>query len=392
MYLSEDPLHSIFNLRAKDLPLSRRQGLSGRSLSLLDQLHKLLRSKLALFSRSENSFADFLRADLRFGVNISGGEVAVREWLPDAKSVLFCGDFNRWAADLPLRRNQFGVWEAEFELAHLKISPGDHYKLLVENSRGEKVFRCGAYAKEVDFDPKINEFCPVIPHPTSFTFSHPRPSFPSKLKAFIADQWGRTEFSFCEFREKSLKKIADCGYTCLILSNFGDLMGQNLSASFSFSSSFGDLPSLQRLIDFAHELELLVLIELDYRGLEPLLGDLDGNPLQFFSQARAEQRKICLEKFEVSRLLLSVARHWLDSLNLDGLKIAAAGALIAGPNHPEDPPDLHAAVHLALLSLVAGQAPLKRIVAVDPFQFPGIDRPLLDGGLGLVPLEPQGIS
>ena len=180
--------------------------------------------------------------------------------------------------------------------------------------------------------------------------------------------------------------------------------GYHVSSLFAASSRFGTPEELKALVDAAHGLNLVVLLDVVHshavKNTNEGLSHFDGTDHQYFhaggrSEHVAWDSKLYdYAKFEVQRLLLSNLRFWLDEYRFDGFRFDGVTSMLYhdhglgrafggyddyfGGNVDGD-----AVTHLQLANqLVHAVRPDATTVAEDVSGMVGLARPVADGGLG----------
>ncbi len=339
-----------------------------------------------------------------------------REWAPGALQLRLIGDFNNWDRyGNPMVRDQFGVWSL--------FLPDDRYKdKLVHGSRvkvtvvGENgsMDRIPAYIRRVVQEQNTNHFIGQYWNtPQPHEWRHVSPKLRSGLRIYEAHVGMATEEyrvgTFEEFTDKVLPRIADLGYNAVQLMAIQEhpyygSFGYHVSNFYAVSSRFGTPEELKKLIDTAHGLGLLVLLDLVHshsvKNTHEGLNSFDGTDFQYF-HAGPRGHHIAWDsllfdygKYEVQRFLLSNVRYWLDEFRFDGFRFDGVTSMMYldhglgktfsnygdyfGANMDRD-----AVLYLQLANQVAHAAKPDCIsIAEDVSGMVGIARPVEDGGIG----------
>ncbi|CAE7565746.1 SBE1 [Symbiodinium natans] len=301
-----------------------------------------LRKHITETAGSLTEFASGFRK-LGFTKDEETGAITYREWLPPAKSVSLVGDFNNWdEGATPLARDAFGTWEVT--LPAKAIAHRTRVKFCATKHDGSTVHRVpawirwscpdlGKFGSTYDgyyWDPSQagqDDYC-------FEGFQAARPALPSSLRIYEAHVgMSSTEpkcNSYLEFARDVLPRIKEAGYNCVQLmaimehSYYGSF-GYHVTSPFAVSSRSGTPDEFKALVEEAHRLGMLVLIDLVHShvssnaddGLNGMdFGQPEGESY-FMTGERGyhklwDSRLYCYKNYEVLRYLLSNLRWWLE--------------------------------------------------------------------------------
>ena len=357
-----------------------------------------------------------------FGLNrgTSGGHSGVwyREWAPGAQSLRLVGDFNGWNRQAtPLTRDEWGVWSVFLPDNQwvMKLTHGSRVKVHVVGADGVGLDRLPAYIRRVVEDsPGSLNFVGVYWNPpTPFAFRHPVHRRKGALRVYeahvgMAQEQGKVG-TFNEFAANVLPRIAGLHYNAIQLMAIQEhpyygSFGYHVSNFFAPSSRFGTPEELKSLIDAAHGLGLLVIMDLVHshavKNINEGLNRFDGTDHQYFHAGPRGDHvawdSLCFDysKFEVQRFLLSNVRYWLEEFRFDGLRFDGVTSMLyldhgLGKNFTgyDDyftlNTDGDALAYLQLANEVAHAAqPAAITIAEDMSGMVGLARPVAEGGLG----------
>ena len=347
-----------------------------------------------------------------------------REWAPGAERLSLIGDFNGWVRDAnPMSVDDWGVW-------HLFLPDTDYADRFTHGSlvkvhvvsRGEvtstlrELDRIPAYIQRVvqkgDADFIGQYWAP--PHP--YQWQHSAPDFDINAEglriyethvgmAQDAEKVG----TFAEFTQNILPRIADLGYNAVQLMAVMEhpyyaSFGYHVSNFFAVSSRFGTPEELKALIDTAHSMGLLVIMDLVHshavKNLNEGLSRFDGTDHQYFhAGAKGEHvawdsRCFDYSKDEVQRFLLSNIRYWLETYRFDGFRFDGITSMLYSDHGLEREftgyadyfdagVEMDAIAYLMLANeVVHAVNPAAISIAEDMSGMPGLARPIEEGGLG----------
>lgn len=340
-----------------------------------------------------------------------------REWAPGATALTLMGDFNSWNRDSePMTRDEYGVWSLFLPDDRYadKLVHGSLVKTHVVSANGA-LDRIPAYARRVVQNPETHDFTAQFwMPPTEYAFTHDAPAIVGEgLRIYEAHVGMATEQekvgSFTEFTDNILPKIKALGYNAVQLMAVQEhpyygSFGYHVSSFFAVSSRFGTPEDLKRLIDTAHEMGIVVLLDLVHshavKNVLEGLNQFDGTDYQYFHAGARGQHDAWdsmlfdYAKYEVQRFLLSNVRFWQEEFNFDGFRFDGVTSMIYyhhGLGHDftsyEDyfGPDVYwdAVVYLQLANELAHTLNPRAItIGEDVSGMPGLAAPVADGGLG----------
>ena len=388
----------------------------------LRQRDDRFRDALAHIERGGGLLGPFSQGHHYFGFNRGEQDgtpgVWYREWAPAARSLHLTGDFNGWNRTAhPLQQGDAGVWSLFLpDHADTPLVHGSRVKVSVVDAGGESRDRIPAYIRrviqEADHGPFVAQvWLPPVP----YQFTHPAPALPPgegiriyEAHVGMAQEAGGVG-SFDDFTQNVLPRIAALGYNALQLMAVMEhpyyaSFGYHVSSFFAVSSRFGTPEDLMRLIDAAHAQGILVLLDLVHShavaNVLEGLNRFDGTDWQYFHAGdrghHAAWGSLVFDyaKPNVRQFLLSNVRYWLDEFHFDGFRFDGVTSMLFrdhgirreftaysdyfGGNIDED-----ALIYLKLANaLVQAVRPGGITIAEEVSGFPGLARPLAEGGAG----------
>ncbi|NOX57526.1 MAG: 1,4-alpha-glucan-branching enzyme [Planctomycetes bacterium] len=374
---------------------------------------------LADIEAAEASLAEFSRGHEFFGFNRGEhqGEPGVfyREWAPGANALFLTGDFNGWdRASHPLTRSEHGVWSLflpDSEYANRFVHEG-LVKTHVHSQRGT-ADRIPAYIRRSVQDPQDASFTGQYWNPpAAYKWQSETPTLSAGLRIYEAHVGMASEeervATFDEFTADVLPRIARGGYNAVQLMAIQEhpyygSFGYHVGNFFAVSSRFGTPDALKKLIDTAHGLGLVVLLDVIHshcvKNVLDSLNMFDGTDHQYFhSGGRGEHPEwdsllFDYSKWEVLRFLLSNVRFWLEEYRFDGLRFDGVTSMMylhhgnkafgSYDDYLIHDLDEDAIVYLQLANQLAHEInPHAITIAEDVSGMVGLARPLDEGGLG----------
>ncbi|MDE0297061.1 MAG: alpha-amylase family glycosyl hydrolase [Candidatus Poribacteria bacterium] len=338
-----------------------------------------------------------------------------REWAPGADYLALIGEFNDWNRDAnPLVRDEHGVWQIFLpdscygdRLTHkstVKVYIGsgdgglDRIPAFIRRTiqvHGTPIFT-GQY-----WDP-----------PETYKWKNTAPISSRGLCVYEAHVGMAQEDArigtFQEFSVNILPRIVNLGYNALQLMAvmehpYYGSFGYHVSNFFAVSSRFGTPEELKELIDTAHGLGILVIMDLVHshsvKNMEEGLNRFDGTDSQYFHAGKRGRHptwdSLCFDyaKYEVQQFLLSNVRFWLEEYRFDGFRFDGVTSMLymdhgskafsSYEDYFDGNVDKDALAYLMLANEVAHRVNSRVItIAEDSSGMAGLARPVKEGGLG----------
>lgn len=353
-----------------------------------------------------------------FGFNPCGTGICYREWAPAAHALSLIGDFNGWDRGAhPMTRDEWGVWHIFLPdgLPH-----GSRLKVHVVSELGPRD-RIPAYIQRV-VQEQDGAFVGQYWHPPEpYRWRHDAPArFSSAptgrqegLRIYEAHvgmaQDAEKVGSFTEFTRNILPRIKALGYNAVQLMAIMEhpyyaSFGYHVSNFFAVSSRFGTPEALKHLIDTAHGMGLLVIMDLVHshavKNFDEGLNRFDGTEHHYFHTGAKgihtawDSRCFDYRQYEVLRFLLSNIRYWLETYRFDGFRIDGVTSMLYRDHglgrkftgygdYFNAQVELDAIAYLMLANeLVHAINPNAISIAEEVSGMPGLARPTEEGGLG----------
>ncbi|GAX82082.1 hypothetical protein CEUSTIGMA_g9510.t1 [Chlamydomonas eustigma] len=375
---------------------------------------------------AEGSLTEFALGYKKLGINRQEGVTVYREWAPAAQAACLFGDFNNWQANTTwMTRDQWGVWEVQ--LPDLPdgspaIPHGSRLKVRLQHPNGGWVDRLPAYTTWATIPPdvmgaKYNAIHWDPPSGEKYEWQNPRPPKPSSLRIYEAHVGMSSEegkvASYTDFRDKVLPRIKAGGYTAIQLMAIQEhayyaSFGYHVTNPYAVSSRSGNPEDLKSLVDEAHRLGLVVLLDVVHSHISSNVDDgLAGFDMgqqeqdNYFLQGEKgyhslwDSRILNYRGWEVLRYLLSNLRFWIDEFRFDGFRFDGVTSMLYNHhginigfsgNYQEYfglSTNVDAVVYLMLANqMVHELLPDAITVAEDVSGMPTLCRPVAEGGVG----------
>jgi 1,4-alpha-glucan branching enzyme len=355
-----------------------------------------------------HSLSEFANGHLYFGLHKTEQGWVFREWAPHATAIYFLCDSCGWKKDEAFRLQPLegGVWEVLLPLEALHHE--QQYKMWVEwdGGAGERI---PAWARRVVQDPWSRLFCAQVWDAPAYTFAHTAKRPKGSLLIYechigMAVEEERVG-TYDEFRRNVLPRVVKAGYNTLQIMAIQEhpyygSFGYHVSGFFAPSSRFGTPDELKQLIDEAHGMGLLVIMDLVHshavKNTVEGLGALDGTQSLYFSGEHPAWDSLCFNyrKNEVVHFLLSNCQYWITEFNMDGFRFDGVTSMLYkshglgdafgnydsyySPNSDGD-----AICYLTLANKLIHEIKPKAVtIAEDVSGMPGLAAPVSYGGLG----------
>ncbi|KAK2766213.1 alpha-1,4-glucan branching enzyme [Arachnomyces sp. PD_36] len=304
---------------------------------------------------TEGGLEKFSRGFEKFGFNVNqNGDIIYREWAPNATSAHLIGDFNNWdRSATPMKRDDFGVWEVNLpaENGAPKIPHCSKVKITMTTPSGEQIDRLPAWIKRVTQDLSVSPLYDAVfwnpPKEERYEFKHPRPSQPKSLRiyeAHVGISSPETKVStYKEFTKNMLPRIKHLGYNAIQLMAIMEhayyaSFGYQVNNFFAASSRYGTPDDLKELIDTAHSMGIVVLLDVIHshasKNVLDGLNMFDGTDHLYFHGGAKGQHELWDSRLfnfgnhEVLRFLLSNLRFWMEEYQFDGFRFDGVTSML----------------------------------------------------------------
>ena len=350
---------------------------------------------------------------LGLNYNKSRKQWIYREWAPNAKAIYLCGEFNEWnRKSHPLSKIDNGVWEIFLDKNILKKK--ELFKVSVETDSGIKD-RLPAYAKLAFQNPENFNVSAVVYKPKPFAWTDSDFSIKKRKHPLIYEvHIGMSSnlegiSSFKDFRTLVLPRIKELGYNTIQLMGIQEhpyyaSFGYHVSSFFAPSSRFGSPKEFKKLVNKAHEMGIMVIIDLVHshaiKNHAEGLDQFDGSDDQYFHKGKKGYHSLWDSKLfnygkkEVLQFLLSNLRFWIEEYHLDGFRFDGITSMLYshhGKNKDfgsyedyfNDSVEKEALLYLQLANELLHELKPEAIsIAEDMSGMPGMCYSPKDGGLG----------
>ena len=340
-----------------------------------------------------------------------------REYAPAAHYLSLYGDFNGWNKYAnPLENVGNGIWElflpdSEYKT---KLVHGSLLKVLVQSSIGEQE-RIPIYINRVVQDDDTKDFAAQFWNPEKqYVFENQSPEIDDEPLLIYESHVGMAQEkegvgTYNEFITNVLPRIKTDGYNAVQLMAIAEhpyygSFGYHVSNFFAASSRFGTPEELKKLVDTAHGMGLLVIMDLVHshtvKNVREGINLFDGTEYQYLKPGlegvhpQWDSKLFDYGKTATLQLLLSNVKYWLDEYHFDGYRFDGVTSMLYknhGIGETFDNPwryfgdgvDNDAVTYLQLANKLVHDIDNKYVtIAEDVSGMPGICAMIEDGGIG----------
>ncbi len=363
-------------------------------------------------SLTPGTLSDFANGHKYFGFHPTEEGWYYREWAPEAEALFLIGDFNDWnRSSHPLTKKDDGVWEifvpGRDTLKHLP-----RVKVSVV-SKGQYKDKIPLYIKKVKQNRETHDFSGYVVDEDNFRwedegFKPTEPLFVYECHIGMAQEEGKIG-SYTEFNEKILPWVHSSGYNALQIMAIMEhpyyaSFGYQVSNFFAASSWFGEPHELKELINAAHKMGIVVLLDVVHShaavNTAEGINEFDGTEYQFFHVGQRGQHPAWGTKLfdygkpQVIHFLLSNIKFWLEEYHFDGFRFDGVTSMLyhhqglgvafdSYDKYFSMSTDLDAVTYLQLANeLVREINPSAVTIAEDMSGMPGMCLPINYGGIG----------
>ncbi|CAH0562702.1 unnamed protein product [Brassicogethes aeneus] len=383
-----------------------------------------LKDQIDMIEENGGGLDNFTKAYKYYGMNVQpDNSIICREWAPGAKQIYLTGDFNGWNREShPYKKLDYGKWElilppkpdGSCMVPHLS-----EVKVVIENHHGHKLDKLSPYATYVVEPPKdqgtiYKQKMWNPPQSERYLFKHPKTPRPKSLRIYECHVGIATSElkvgDYDNFTDNILPRIVKQGYNAIQLMAIMEhayyaSFGYQVTSFYAASSRYGNPEQLKRLVDRAHELGLVVLLDLVHshasKNVMDGLNEFDGTDSGFFHAGSRgvhslwDSRLFNYQEYEVLRFLLSNIRWYLEEYQFDGFRFDGVTSMLyhsrgigqgfsgSYDDYYNMNVDTDGVVYLMLANHVIHTLHKDAItIAEDVSGMPGTCRPLQEGGIG----------
>ncbi|KAL7787072.1 hypothetical protein V8C37DRAFT_412214 [Trichoderma ceciliae] len=366
--LTSEPRHQHeLQLDSSDPSVIKLDPWLGPFSDTLKRRYSKAQEWIKVINESEGGLDKFSKGTDIYGFNVDEkNNIVYREWAPNAEQAYLVGDFNGWnTTSHPMQKNAFGVFE-------IILPAKDNQKAIPHNSKVKSI--------------RVYE-------------AHVGISSPEQRVT-----------TYEEFTQTLLPRIKELGYNAIQLMAIMEhayyaSFGYQVNSFFAASSRYGTPEGLKKLVDTAHEMGIVVLLDVVHshasKNVLDGLNEFDGTDHQYFHSGGKgthdlwDSRLFNYGHHEVMRFLLSNLRFWMDEYHFDGFRFDGVTSMLykhhgigtgfSGGYHEYFGPDVdeEAVAYLMVANeMLHSLYPDCVTVAEDVSGMPALCLPLSLGGVG----------
>ena len=342
---------------------------------------------------------------------VSGVRFAV--WAPNASAVAVVGDWSDWVptALRPIETDvPTGIWSATVPSAR----SGHRYKFEITGSDGAVHRKADPMARRTEHPPSDAS---VVPGAADYDWGDDEwmaargavvaATAPMRVYEVHLGSWRHGVDTWEQLAIELTDHVCSLGFTHVELMPiaehpFGGSWGYQVSGYFSPTARFGEPDGLRHFVDVLHRSGIGVIVDwvpAHFPRDEWSLGRFDGTALyEHPDPQRGEHPDWGTYVFdygrnEVRNFLVANALYWLDEFHVDALRVVAVASMLhlddsRGPGewapNADGGREHHDAVDFLrqLTAVVGEEFPDALVIAEESTAWPGVTRPVDQGGLG----------
>ncbi len=337
------------------------------------------------------------------GAHCENGSVVFRTFAPSASKVSVIGEFNGWQEYDMYKVHDGNFWECRIENAE----PGMMYKYRIYSNAGYSVEHCDPYGFGMELRPNSAS---IIRDGNTYSFqdkqwmakrsdgkNSPLNIYEVHFGSFRkpsdkANEW----YNYEEMADIFIPYLKENGYNYLEIMPLNEYpcdesWGYQSTGFFSPTSRYGTADQLKAFVDACHQNGIGVIMDfvpvhfaIDAYGL----ANYDGTALYEYPHMAVGVSEwgscnFMHSRGEVRSFLQSSANYWLKEFHMDGLRMDAISRAIYWQGAPERGVNPNAVEFLKYMNAGLKKLhPTALLTAEDSTSYPGVTRPVAEGGLG----------
>ena len=345
----------------------------------------------------------YLGAHVRFKETGRGRETVFRTFAPMASRIAVIGEFNDWT-ESPMEKVYDGnFWECVSDQA----KPGMMYKYRIYDRAGNFVDHCDPYGYGMELRPNTAS---VIRETDAYRFrdekwmkgrsdhrAKPLNIYEVHFGSFKKpgeepDAW----YDYEEMADILIPYVKENGYNYVEIMPLNEYpsdesWGYQGTGFYSPTSRYGTADQLRAFVDACHREGIGVILDfvpVHFAVDGYALADYDGTALYEYPHndvgySEWGSRNFMHSRGEVRSFLQSAAEYWLTEYHMDGLRMDAISRAIYWQGMPERGVNSNAVEFLKYMNQgLKALHPDVILAAEDSTSFPGVTKPVEEGGLG----------
>ena len=344
-----------------------------------------------------------LGAHVRFKERGRGRETVFRTFAPMASRIAVIGEFNDWT-ESPMEK----VYDGNFwEFVSDQAKPGMMYKYRIYDRAGNFVDHCDPYGYGMELRPNTAS---VIRETDAYRFrdekwmkgrsdhrAKPLNIYEVHFGSFKKpgeepDAW----YDYEEMADILIPYVKENGYNYVEIMPLNEYpsdesWGYQGTGFYSPTSRYGTADQLRAFVDACHREGIGVILDfvpVHFAVDGYALADYDGTALYEYPHndvgySEWGSRNFMHSRGEVRSFLQSAAEYWLTEYHMDGLRMDAISRAIYWQGMPERGVNSNAVEFLKYMNQgLKARHPDVILAAEDSTSFPGVTKPVEEGGLG----------
>ena len=345
----------------------------------------------------------YLGAHVRFKETGRGRETVFRTFAPMASRIAVIGEFNDWT-ESPMEK----VYDGNFwEFVSDQAKPGMMYKYRIYDRAGNFVDHCDPYGYGMELRPNTAS---VIRETDAYRFrdekwmkgrsdhrAKPLNIYEVHFGSFKKpgeepDAW----YNYEEMADILIPYVKENGYNYVEIMPLNEYpsdesWGYQGTGFYSPTSRYGTADQLRAFVDTCHREGIGVILDfvpVHFAVDGYALADYDGTALYEYPHndvgySEWGSRNFMHSRGEVRSFLQSAAEYWLTEYHMDGLRMDAISRAIYWQGMPDRGVNSNAVEFLKYMNQgLKARHPDVILAAEDSTSFPGVTKPVEEGGLG----------
>lgn len=337
------------------------------------------------------------------GAHIISQGAVFRTFAPNAARISLIGDFNNWQ-ETPMSKTYDGNF---WEISVPEAKEGMRYKYRIYHQNGHFLDHCDPYGFSSELRPhNASVICRLDKH----TFqdqqwmTHRQTGFdkPVNIYELHVGSWKKKGdgpedwYTYDELADLLIPWLKENGYNYVELMPLSEhpsdeSWGYQNTGFFAPTSRYGTPDQLQAFVDSCHKHQIGVILDfvpVHFAVDDYALWNYDGTslyeyPHQDVGRSEWGSCNFMHSRGEVRSFLQSSACYWLTNYHFDGLRMDAVRNLIYWQGQPERGENHPSLQFLKNMNLgLKKRFPKVMLIAEDSTSYPGITKPVSEGGLG----------
>ncbi len=338
-----------------------------------------------------------------FGAHIEEQSVIFRTFAPNARRITLTGAFNGWKETDLYQDGRSGFWAVSVPEA----CAGQFYKYRIYGPDGSVTEHCDPYGFAMELRPAC---CSIVTDLDEYRFTDDAwmaartasPDAPLNIYELHLGSWQRNPddangwYTYDRIADRLIPYLRENGFThveFLPLSEhpFDGSWGYQNTGFFAPTARYGSPAQLKQLIDRLHNAgfgAIMDFVPVHFAVDSYGLAKFDGTPLYEYPNDAVGVSEWGSHNFNHSRreircFLQSAANYWLEEFHFDGLRMDAVSRLIYWQGDPARGVNGETLDFLKRMNRgLKARHPSALLIAEDSTAYPGVTRPVDEGGLG----------